>query len=153
MYSLSGASVYVSVFCRFLLQTFGREVLASGSGVLDVAGGRGDLAFELLNLNGIRATVVDPRQPRLNKFCLWLKARPWIATKPMRRLGGGGTTRRLVFQQDSGLTETQSDGRVGWNSMVWVETGSTGRAFAKHSATPLLTCTLPWGKSGCLAAL
>ena len=29
--------------------------------VLDVAGGKGELAFELLNLSNVPATVVDPR--------------------------------------------------------------------------------------------
>ena len=32
-----------------------------GTGVLDVAGGKGELAFEFFNLNGIVSTVVDPR--------------------------------------------------------------------------------------------
>ena len=45
--------------CRFLLDTYGRELLSSGSGVLDIAGGKGELAFELVNLNNIRATVVN----------------------------------------------------------------------------------------------
>ncbi|KAK3280912.1 hypothetical protein CYMTET_11271 [Cymbomonas tetramitiformis] len=51
---------------RFLLDTFGPERLQSGSGVLDVAGGKGELAFELLNLHGVRATVVEPRPLRLD---------------------------------------------------------------------------------------
>ena len=51
--------------CRFLIDVFGRDVLASGSGVLDVAGGKGELAFELVNLNAIPATVVEPRPLQL----------------------------------------------------------------------------------------
>ncbi|KAK9810471.1 hypothetical protein WJX72_011228 [[Myrmecia] bisecta] len=60
-------------FRRFLLDTFGQAQLASGSGVLDVAGGKGELSFELLNLNGIRSTVVDPRPLQLDRFRKWLK--------------------------------------------------------------------------------
>lgn len=56
-----------------MLDTFGRERLASGSGVLDIAGGKGELAFELLNLNGIPATVVEPRALKLAKQEVWLK--------------------------------------------------------------------------------
>jgi tRNA-dihydrouridine synthase A len=51
----------VSILRRWLVETFGRDVLASGSGVVDVAGGRGALSFELLNVHAIPSTVVDPR--------------------------------------------------------------------------------------------
>lgn len=37
--------------------------------IADVAGGQGELAFELLNLNGIPATVLEPRQLELHKRC------------------------------------------------------------------------------------
>ena len=40
-------------------------MLARGTGVLDVAGGKGELAFELVNLNAIPATVVEPRPLQL----------------------------------------------------------------------------------------
>jgi hypothetical protein len=55
-------------FRRWLVETFGAERLASGAGVLDVAGGKGELAFELLNVSGVPVTVVDPRQMRLDKY-------------------------------------------------------------------------------------
>jgi hypothetical protein len=38
----------------------------------DVAGGKGKLAFELLNLSGIRATVLEPRPLDLKKRIKWL---------------------------------------------------------------------------------
>ena len=41
---------------------------------MDIGGGRGELSFELLNLNNIRATVVDPRPGCLSKQAKWLKA-------------------------------------------------------------------------------
>ena len=59
--------------CRFLLDTFGQASLACGSGVLDIGGGKGELSFELLNLNSIRATIVDPRPGSLHKHAKWLK--------------------------------------------------------------------------------
>ena len=58
---------------RFLLDTFGQASLACGSGVLDVGGGKGELAFELVNLNSIRATIIDPRPGSLHKHAKWLK--------------------------------------------------------------------------------
>ena len=57
-----------SVFRRWALETFGHALLCSGAGVLDVAGGKGELAFELLNVSGVPVTVVDPRPMRLDTY-------------------------------------------------------------------------------------
>ncbi|KAF9087082.1 hypothetical protein BGX23_008384 [Mortierella sp. AD031] len=48
-------------FAQWLINTFTSEFLNSGSGVLDIAGGRGDLSWELQTRQGIRSTVVEPR--------------------------------------------------------------------------------------------
>lgn len=45
----------------------------AGTGVLDVAGGKGELAFELLNLNDIPATVLEPRPLDLSRQAKWLQ--------------------------------------------------------------------------------
>lgn len=66
---------------KFLLATFGRDALATGSGVIDVCGGQGGLAFELLNLHGIPVTTVDPG-----------------ATNPAVEGGRGRTVRRFERQ-------------------------------------------------------
>jgi hypothetical protein len=57
-----------SIFRRWLIDHFGLELLSSGSGVLDVAGGKGEVAFELVNLNRIPTTVVDPRPLDLSSY-------------------------------------------------------------------------------------
>lgn len=57
---------------RFLIDTFGRDMLSKGSGVLDIAGGKGELSFELVNLNGIQATVVEPRPLQLWRQHKWM---------------------------------------------------------------------------------
>ncbi|RUP51180.1 hypothetical protein BC936DRAFT_149501 [Jimgerdemannia flammicorona] len=49
-----------SIFANFLVEKFGVPFLNSGSGVLDVAGGKGDIELELTRL-GIRCTLVEPR--------------------------------------------------------------------------------------------
>ena len=41
--------------------------------MLDIGGGRGELSFELLNLNTIKATIVDPRPASLHKQAKWLQ--------------------------------------------------------------------------------
>eukprot|EP01012_Entosiphon_sulcatum_P040504 TRINITY_DN5415_c0_g1_i1.p1 TRINITY_DN5415_c0_g1~~TRINITY_DN5415_c0_g1_i1.p1 ORF type:complete len:383 (-),score=35.16 TRINITY_DN5415_c0_g1_i1:5-1153(-) len=55
-------------FRRFLVSEFGLEMLCQGSGVLDVAGGKGELAFQLTHLNAVPCTVVDPRELRLHQY-------------------------------------------------------------------------------------
>lgn len=55
-----------AIFADWLVATFGAEALNEGTGVCDVAGGRGDLSFELACARGVRCVLVDPRpqQPR-----------------------------------------------------------------------------------------
>ena len=57
-----------AILRRFILDRVHIDRLRKGSGVLDVAGGKGELAFELNHVNGIPATVVDPRPMLLSKF-------------------------------------------------------------------------------------
>jgi hypothetical protein len=54
-----------SVFAKWLVEKFGVEVLSAGSGVLDVAGGKGELCQALFDLGVRNATLLDP-QPRCN---------------------------------------------------------------------------------------
>ena len=54
-----------AVLAQWMSETFREEDLAQG--VLDVAGGRGDLSFELTVSHSLRCTVVDPRPVRLTK--------------------------------------------------------------------------------------
>ena len=67
-------------FASWLLQIFGTEALRGGAGVLDVAGGGGDLAFELQCRNGVRTTLLEPREVRLDS-----RQRRWL-----RKQGEGG---------------------------------------------------------------
>jgi hypothetical protein len=57
-----------SVLRRWLLKVFPFNYLQSGSGVLDVAGGKGEVSFEIVNLNQIQATVYDPRPLDLFRY-------------------------------------------------------------------------------------
>eukprot|EP00550_Attheya_septentrionalis_P006274 CAMPEP_0198296090 /NCGR_PEP_ID=MMETSP1449-20131203/30905_1 /TAXON_ID=420275 /ORGANISM="Attheya septentrionalis, Strain CCMP2084" /LENGTH=359 /DNA_ID=CAMNT_0043996597 /DNA_START=94 /DNA_END=1170 /DNA_ORIENTATION=+ len=53
------------IFAAWLVETFGKEALQKGSGVLDVAGGNGELSSALTML-GIPSIVLDPK-PRCRK--------------------------------------------------------------------------------------
>ncbi|KAF9432031.1 hypothetical protein BGZ76_011395, partial [Entomortierella beljakovae] len=48
-------------FAHWLINTFTRDYLNSEHGVLDIAGGRGDLSWELQTRQGIKSTIVEPR--------------------------------------------------------------------------------------------
>jgi hypothetical protein len=50
-----------SHFAKWLMTTFGMEVLNQGSGVLDVAGGNGKLSAALQKLGVKSCTIVDPK--------------------------------------------------------------------------------------------
>lgn len=54
------------VMRRWLLRTFGEDYLKSGT-VLDVAGGKGELSFELYYLNNIQTCIIDPRPVHIDR--------------------------------------------------------------------------------------
>mmetsp|Transcript_23506 Transcript_23506/g.32972 ORF Transcript_23506/g.32972 Transcript_23506/m.32972 type:complete len:416 (-) Transcript_23506:77-1324(-) len=54
-----------TAFRIFLMKTYGLDFLQSGV-VLDVAGGKGELSWELQNLTGVESVVVDPRPVALS---------------------------------------------------------------------------------------
>lgn len=58
---------------RWLLDGVGEDLLRRGTGVLDVAAGKGELAFEFVNLNGIPATALEPRVLQLQRHVKWLE--------------------------------------------------------------------------------
>ena len=68
-------------FARFLVDTFGRERLRAGAGVVDVAGGNGDLALCLATLHRVRCTVIDPDLRPPSKQATWAAAlrAGWVA--------------------------------------------------------------------------
>ena len=68
---LQPAKRRTTVFRRWLLARMGEARLRGGAGAVDVAGGSGQLAFELLNVNGVPTTIVDPREVRLDKWCAY----------------------------------------------------------------------------------
>ena len=55
-------------FRRFIIEKFGDAALRSGGGVLDIAGGKGELSFLFENLNGISSTCIEPRPLQLRSF-------------------------------------------------------------------------------------
>ena len=60
---------HAKAFRQWLVRTVGLCRLCHGSGVLDIAGGKGQLSFELLNLQAVPTTVVDPRPVNVAKYC------------------------------------------------------------------------------------
>ncbi|CAI5718380.1 unnamed protein product [Peronospora effusa] len=56
------------IFCDWLVDILGDEHLASGTGVVDVAGGKGDIPIQLWIQRGIPTTLIDPRPMKLDKY-------------------------------------------------------------------------------------
>ena len=67
--SLSNKSKHNQVFAKWLVDTFGLSKVRGehGAGVVDVAGGRGLLSFELALEHDVPATLIEPKKLNLNK--------------------------------------------------------------------------------------
>ncbi|OZJ04349.1 hypothetical protein BZG36_02366 [Bifiguratus adelaidae] len=51
-----------SIFAHYLVKAFGVENLNQGTGVLDIAGGKGDVSMELCKEYKVNCTLVEPRE-------------------------------------------------------------------------------------------
>ncbi|KAJ8559191.1 hypothetical protein ON010_g8257 [Phytophthora cinnamomi] len=56
------------IFCDWLVESLGVDRLADGTGVIDVAGGKGDIPIQLWIQRGIPTTLIDPRPMKLGKY-------------------------------------------------------------------------------------
>lgn len=74
-----------SVFRRFLWDTYGPQRLGRGSGLADIASGKGLLAFEFRNLSGIPCFTVDPRPVDIEKQAKWLAGGLYHKVNPIFR--------------------------------------------------------------------
>ena len=92
--SKASASRRASIFVDFLIATYGATALGAGTGVLDVAGGRGDVSFELYCGRSIRSILVDPRpqRPRKHHWKLLLARNGAEAQLPRQLLARVGDT-------------------------------------------------------------
>ena len=88
----------MGAFRRFLLDTYGEQRLKSGSGVVEVAAGiHGGVSFELVNLNGIPCTAIEPRGPlRLTKRRRMLQNGIYHRTIPLQKYNSIGLEDVLV---------------------------------------------------------
>ena len=71
------------IFAQWLLDTYGASSLQQGSGVLDVAGGKGNLSIELATMGQVPCTVIDPMIRKQQQ-----SFPPKRDTKRIRKAGG-----------------------------------------------------------------
>jgi hypothetical protein len=140
---------------RFLIETYGREYLASGSGVLDVAGGKGELAFELLNVEGIPATVIDPRPLDLKCFKRRLERGMYHRNLALNPAGMTASSRRAAIVsggggggggdgEGAGIAVGGEEGKGGPAAAVAGTTGKRSSCAPDHCRVMLDNCLLRW---------
>ncbi|KAI9911492.1 hypothetical protein PsorP6_009741 [Peronosclerospora sorghi] len=56
------------IFCDWLVESLGEDFLASGTGVVDFPGGKGDIPVKIWIQRGIQTTLIDPRPMKLGKY-------------------------------------------------------------------------------------
>ncbi|KAA6425158.1 MAG: hypothetical protein FRX49_04653 [Trebouxia sp. A1-2] len=139
-----------SVFSDWLTATFGSEVLSQGSGVLDVAGGRGDVSFELQTVRGIRCTLVDPRPQKLSR-----SQRKWLQHfrqhKPCVTAETKGTSNTALVNCSEG--ERPVAAGQGNDSIASLHSSPGGSASTAASTTQTSPCAASTCPPDCIAAL
>ncbi|KAJ3227626.1 hypothetical protein HK099_001133 [Clydaea vesicula] len=55
-------------FTKWIIKTFGKSYLQAGSGVIDIAGGKGHITFQLHCIENINCTLVEPREVILRSW-------------------------------------------------------------------------------------
>ncbi|GAB5032429.1 zinc ccch-type [Nannochloropsis oceanica] len=88
------------LFADWLVQTYGATTLAEGSGVVDVAGGKGDVSCRLWGEYGIRCTIVDPRATNFRKK---------VQQQVVRQRGGMEGIGRLPCIMPAGCLENEEE--------------------------------------------
>lgn len=73
---IASSSQRAKVYAEWIVEKFGLEFLKTGL-ILDIGGGRGDLAFELGTKLGLECIVVDPRSQKFKRWQLkFIKKHP-----------------------------------------------------------------------------
>jgi len=112
------------IFAQWLLDMYGASILQQGSGVLDVAGGKGNLAIELAIAGQIKCTVIDPMiRKRQQSFP------PKRETKRIRKAGGPLPEHLPTFFNQTSFLDTYGLSNIGTTSD---DKGSEGKANVKH---------------------
>ncbi|RHY24700.1 hypothetical protein DYB32_008727 [Aphanomyces invadans] len=69
------------IFCEWLVEQYGVDRLQEGSGVIDVAGGKGDIAFELWLCRDIPTTLIDPVRRHARQDCKLIDDQRQVKTR------------------------------------------------------------------------
>ena len=127
------------VFAVWLVGTFGHEYLSRGSGVVDVAGGRGELTFELAVTQRVPATLLDPRHPgKLTKQqkALLLASGPGLTPRRARAV--------LTLQGPALLTSAELDGVSLPATATATASASASTTAPRHSAEAERAARVGW---------
>ena len=125
---------------RSLLLTPPARRWQGGAGVIDVAGGAGELAFELLNLNDVPVTVVDPRrQLRVDRYVRKWRRGLYHRTEPLQHFNTARpppSTSAPAAAADSATDPRRPrHWRMRWVDAVWQPVVAAERARSADDAS------------------
>ncbi|CAJ1336313.1 unnamed protein product, partial [Effrenium voratum] len=113
-----------AVFAQWLEDTYGERLKR---GVLDIGGGRGELAFELSVKRQIPCTVLDPRCPGTTEPALWQdwhvsrQQRLWLKSQGIRSYGDCQAHVLACPLKQCGVRVDQALSAVENKDPVWAE--------------------------------
>ena len=140
------------IFAQFVLETFGKDLLQKGSGVLDVAGGRGGVTMELAVQGHVPCTMIDPMVRNRNQPLSELQTCP--AKFPNKRnakrirKAGGPLPRHLAtwfnqtdFLQRHGCRRPMKTNDISSNNGDGVSNGNDATAAGTGGAATIIDIT------------
>ncbi|RUS22166.1 hypothetical protein BC937DRAFT_90121 [Endogone sp. FLAS-F59071] len=128
------------LFAQWLVDNFGADFLRSGSGVVDVAAGKGDVSMFLCYQFGIPSTLVEPKTRKVSK---WWRRRIEKMIKEAKEEEGDSISAKEAIESDSrepnhdsNADSSTSDDIISFPDPVPLPSSTSSTSTERFSLTP-----------------